>query len=246
MKWADAWGEKTGYFYTFKHNLVKLTAHWCLQWSEQTHEERKQVTLIMYPYIHNLVKLTTWCWQWSEQMHGERKQVTFIQTQFSKTYRLLMLAMKWADAWGEKTGYFYVSIHNLVKLTAPWCWQWREQVRRETDYSGHASIHAQFSKTHHLICWQWSEQMRRETGYILYASIHTQFSKSHLLMLAMKWADAWGEKTGYSGHASIHTQFNSPADIGNEVSRCMRRENRLLWSCIHACMHAQFTFWCWQ
>ena len=42
-------------------------------------------------------------------------------------------------------------------------------------------------------------------------------------------------------HPYVHNSVNSPPDVGNEVSRCMRRENRLLWSCIQLYSYMQFS-----
>ena len=174
MKWADEKRNRllSDWSCIHAYTIVKLTI-WCWQWSEQMRRE----TSYFYISIHTqFSKLTTpWCWQWSEQMHEERKQVTLVMHPY---------------------------IHNLVKLTI-WCWQWSEQMRRETSYF-YISIHTQFSKLTTPWCWQWSEQMHEERKQVT------------LVM-----------------HPYIHNSINSPpSDVGNEVSRCMRRENRLL-LCIH-------------
>ena len=142
MKLADE--ERNRLLYASIHTQYsKLTV--CMMFGN---EVSKQVTLVMYPCMHNSVNLTFWYWQWSEQMHEERKQVSYLK-------------------------FMHPYIHNLVKLTA-WCWQWSEQMRRETGYSGHASfIYMQFSKTHHLMLAmhevsRWGEK----TGYSGDACIH--------------------------------------------------------------------------
>ena len=90
-------------------------------------------------------------------------------------------------------------------------------MRRETGYSGHVSMHAQF------------------------------ISKSHLLILAMKWADAWGEKQGTLMHPLYsHTQFSKTHRLMLAMKWADEERNRLLWSCIYTHNSVKLTPWCWQ
>ena len=222
-----------------------LVMKWADVWVSRWGE--KQITLVMHPYI----------------------------LKSSKTHKL-MLAMKWADEKRNRLLWscIHAYIHNSIKLTS-WCWQWSEQMRRETGNSGHASIHTQVSKTHRLmLAMKWADETRNR---LLWSYIHNkQFSKTHKLMLAMKWADEkrnrllwscihayihnsikltswcwqWSEQmrkeTGYSGHASIHNQVSKTHRLMLVMKWADETRNRLLWSCIHNKQFSKLTNWCWQ
>ena len=156
-----------------------------------------------------------------------------------------MLALKWADE--ERNRLLWSCIHNYI-------------------------IH--LSKTHKLVlAMMYADEGRNRLLLCLHNSIHTQFNKTHQLMLAMKWVDAWREnRVLWSCVHNNSVNIDSHSDVGNEVSRYMRRENRLLWSymqfskthhlmlamkwadeernrLLYASIHTQFsklTFWCWQ
>ena len=105
--------------------------------------------------------------------------------------------------------------NNSVKLTV-YCWQWREQIRRETGYYW-SNIHTHntirpFSKTHQLMLEM--ERTDKERNRLLLVK-HTHmyntrpFSKTHSLMLAMDRDSRQEEKPVTSGQAYTHAQHET-------------------------------------
>ena len=90
-------------------------------------------------------------------------------------------------------------------------------------------------------CWQcmkWAdEERRKQVNLVMHPCINNLVK---LTAWCWQWSTQMRRETGYFMHPYIHNSVNSPPDVGNEVSRCMRRENRLLRSCIHLYSYMQF------
>ena len=186
--------------FTTKDHSVKFTS-WC--WHAINEEQTRRETGYFWLNIHThrpFSKTHHLMLAWREQTRKETHYSgqTHTHTPFSKTHSL-MLAMERADK--ERNRLLLVKhthMHNtrpFSKLTG-WCWQWREQTRKETGYlwSNVPTYTTQDNSVKLTFwCWQWREHTRKETGH-LQSNIH-KTSKTHWLMLAMKWA--YKEEMGY-------------------------------------------------